>query len=387
MLPALRTSAAARTLTRSLAARRRWVATTLVVVVLQAGCGSEDQIRSYTIPKRELLYASNHVSPDRETPRPDTTSTAPTDRLLGAIVSNGPQTWYFKMAGPMRVVGSQEEAFQQFVGSIRFVDEQSQPQWELPPSWRESDSGQQLPTLSVEVDGTQLQVSVIQLGTRSTPDTILDHVNRWRRQMGLPPVPLDDLPAETASIPVAGGTAFLVNLLGQYQSVDMQRPSLRRDPAVSQEDDADAWFRYTAPAGWVEQPPPAFSQLAFAVSDGAETATITVSLLRGDGGGVLANVNRWRQQVGLTPVTEQEVAEAAEEFAIQQTTGQYVEVHGPGAEQEPEAIHGWIGLEQDRSWFIRMRGNARLVADQREGFRAFLQSIQFTGANGSGDGG
>jgi hypothetical protein len=178
-----------------------------------------------------------------------------------------------------------------------------------------------------------------------------------------------------------------VNLVGRYRTAYMHSPSLRGDAAASPEDDADARFRYTAPEGWVEQPPPAFSQLAFAVSDGAETATITVSLLRGDGGGVLANVNQWRQQVGLAPVDDQELAEVTEEFVIQQTAGQYVELGGSDAQREFEAICGWIGLERDRSWFIRMRGHARLVAGQRGAFREFLQSIQFTGSNGSGDGG
>lgn len=388
MRPWLPIPAAARSNLSASGRSSPWLVGLLTLVVLHCGCGSNEEIRSYTVPKREILYAANHVQPDSQSRPSEVDPAEPTDRLLGGIVSNGQQTWYFKLAGPLAAVGKQEAAFRQWIGSMRFADDQSAPQWELPPSWvQSSDAGQPLPAVSVEVDGIRLPLSVIQLATGSAPEAILDHVNRWRQQMRLATISLDELATQTTAVPVAGGTAILVNLMGRYVQ-DPSSHSLRREPADrSSADNADAWVRYTAPPDWNEEPPPPFSQLAFGVGSGPRKVTITVSLLRGEGGGVLANFNRWRQQVGLPPITDQQLAESVESITVDGVAGQYLEAAADGENPASEAIYGWIGLQQDRSWFVRLRGNAQLAAEQRTAFRDFLKSIQFTETDGSENGG
>ena len=41
-------------------------------------------------------------------------------RILGAISSHSGQTWFYKLAGPVSLVGDQEAAFESFIRSIRF---------------------------------------------------------------------------------------------------------------------------------------------------------------------------------------------------------------------------------------------------------------------------
>ncbi len=64
-------------------------------------------------------------------------------------------------------------------------------------------------------------------------------------------------------------------------------------------------LRLTLPAGWKESPPSEFRVASFRVrgKDAREDADVSVVPLPGDAGGDLANVNRWRGQVDLAPVT------------------------------------------------------------------------------------
>ena len=73
--------------------------------------------------------------------------------------------------------------------------------------------------------------------------------------------------------------------------------------------DKPAW---TVPAGWQEGPLAQFltAKYVIAGNDGAE-ASVNVSSLAGDGGGLLPNVNRWRAQLGLAPETEASLANSA----------------------------------------------------------------------------
>jgi hypothetical protein len=181
------------------------------------GCGSQDSVEHYRIPKRELLFAANHVTATEAAADRPARSAQPTDRMLGAIVPHGAQTWYFKMIGPMEAVVKEEAAFRQLIASIRFENDQSPPQWTLPDSWTEgAAAGPRFATLAVDVGGQTLEVSVMQLATSPSTNSLLDNVNRWRGQMLLPPITESQLPTETTTLDLAGGQATLVNLLGNY---------------------------------------------------------------------------------------------------------------------------------------------------------------------------
>ncbi len=201
----------------------RFVAGALCVLPL-LGCSSEEPIQRYKIPKPALLYAENHVE---KADAGATRSAGAVDQLLGAVLPHGTQTWYFKMTGPQAIVAKQETAFRQLIASIRFADAGARPQWTLPDDWRENPGvGPRLATLTVDVDGQTLEVSVIQLETSPSPTSLLDNVNRWRQQMQLPAITEKDLPRETVTVDLPDGTATLVSLLGRYSGGDTASSTL-----------------------------------------------------------------------------------------------------------------------------------------------------------------
>jgi len=69
--------------------------------------------------------------------------------------------------------------------------------------------------------------------------------------------------------------------------------------------DAGGKLTWTVPTGWQEGQLAQFLVAKYVIAgDGGAQAAVNVSSLAGDGGGFLANVNRWRGQLGLPPFTE-----------------------------------------------------------------------------------
>jgi hypothetical protein len=207
-----------------------------MTAALVAGCGAKESIDHYRVPKPELVYAANHVSTAARSDRPLAAAAAPTDRMLGAIVPHASQTWYFKMTGPTDAVARQRDAFRQLIESVRFAGDAEPPHWQLPPSWTEQPgTGPRLATLLVDVDGQMLEVSVMQLATSTSSSSLLDNINRWRKQMQLAPITAEQLPQETTALELPSGQATLVELLGNFQSGGMGNGALGgRDAPPSQ---------------------------------------------------------------------------------------------------------------------------------------------------------
>jgi hypothetical protein len=80
-------------------------------------------------------------------------------------------------------------------------------------------------------------------------------VNRWRGQVGLPPVGESDLPALLKPLDVAGGKATLVDMTGQSPASGKKTRIL----AVSLPHGAQTWFfKITGDEGTVESQKAAF---------------------------------------------------------------------------------------------------------------------------------
>lgn len=143
---------------------------------------------------------------------------------------------------------------------------------------------------------------------------------------------------------------------------------------------------FEKPEKWVAAITDTFSLLAFSVTEGSATARVTISQLQGDGGGLLQNVNRWRVQVNLPGLTEADLANQTEPFSVSDIQGVYLDCVGTNAQGGAEGVSGWIGLAAGRSWFVKIRGEAALVASQRDTLRKFLQTLKFNASQGASDG-
>ena len=108
--------------------------------------------------------------------------------------------------------------------------------------------------------------------------------------------------------------------------------------------------------------------------DGAE-ADLSITAFPGDVGGELANVNRWRGQVGLGDLTAAQLAGATQHFDANGLHLTVVDYPGQGA-AAAQRLLGAIVPVGSETWFFKLLGPAALVGREREAFMEFLKSIR-----------
>jgi len=156
-------------------------------------------------------------------------------------------------------------------------------------------------------------------------------------------------------------------------------------PGPSTAEAGAATIHYQAPAGWQEQPGDAARQGSFLVTgaDGAK-ADVSVITFPGDVGGDLANVNRWRNQIQLPPISDADLPNVATE--VDAPAGAFLVVdllnEAPMAAGHPARILGAILKQPAQTWFFKMMGDAALVEAQRPAFLDFLRTVQFNTPSG-----
>lgn len=137
-------------------------------------------------------------------------------------------------------------------------------------------------------------------------------------------------------------------------------------------------FRYVVPEGWEELEPTSM-RLVNLRPAGDPAAECSLTVLGGDGGGLAANVNRWRDQMGLEPQSEEEVARLPRTVLLGQPAtlvdlrGDY---RGMGDEARPGfALLGAVMVTDRFTLFLKMTGPEALVQAERPDFERFYASL------------
>jgi hypothetical protein len=139
-------------------------------------------------------------------------------------------------------------------------------------------------------------------------------------------------------------------------------------------------IQVVAPQGWEEGAPGSMRVASFAVkgADGA-TADVSVIPLPGNSGSVLDNVNRWRGQIQLPPLSSADDPALGTE--MEGKAGKMIVTHmvseGPVLDGKKAAISAAILKANGITWFFKITGEAALVTAQREAFEEFVRSATF----------
>lgn len=91
------------------------------------------------------------------------------------------------------------------------------------------------------------------------------------------------------------------------------------------------------------------------------------------GGNLLANVNRWRGQLELSPINEEQLEKSIVDVKAGNATGKYVALFG-SLETILVAVFPSTG---GGSWFVKLRGNQDLAKNQAAAFKTFIISLRF----------
>jgi hypothetical protein len=172
--------------------------------------------------------------------------------------------------------------------------------------------------------------------------------------------------------------------LGFLKSVSFAEnaPQQIADTTASSTDNENAGSIWTVPTGWQSMPPAQFLLVEYSISgiDGAK-AEVNVAEMGGDGGGLLANVNRWRGQIGLGAVGENDPAQFAQALDVPGGTATVVDLAGTDAKTgAPTRLVGAIVSQNGQTWFYKLMGDQQIVAQQKDAFTKFIQSANYANA-------
>jgi hypothetical protein len=301
--------------------------------------------------------------------------------------------------------------------------------WTLPEGWQEKPpSEMRVAGFSVMgKDGQSADVSVIPLPIVGRD---LELVNMWRQQVQLPPT--TDPAAANQAEPVAigadpgrlftfvseqpmigksreqilvamltrGSMSWFFKMTGEESFVASQRPGFLQflksvsfnessavppHPLITPETSSTensgkpVW---TVPPDWREVPAAEFLLAEYVITgtNGAK-ADVNVAMLSGAGGGVLPNVNRWRGQLGLPPITDNDLATTTSTLDVAGGQATMVDLTGTDAKTGRKArLIGVILPQSGQAWFYKLMGDEQIVGQQKEAFTRFIQSVKYPNA-------
>src|SRR5438477_6247290 len=348
-----------------------------VVAILLAGCEKNSEIKVYRVSKAPL----EESAAQQEDAMPTNTA-AP--RMPGGLAGTSP------------------------------------PAVNTPPNWEpQAPSQMRQASFLVKGDnGAVADISLVSLGTAA--GNALDNVNRWLEQLGQPPITEQKLADVAQRLRTSLGDVIIVDLAGLPKDADPAKDGRiiagmittadstlffkmrgNADLTEAQKGDFIKWvaavcnaqteakspqmaamplqdagapqIKWNTPEGWTEVSPSSMRYASFSASDG-ESGKIDISVVTfaGDGGSDADNVNRWRGQIGLSPVDQDTVNSQITPLKSADTTFSTTDIAGSKA----RTIAAWTRRE-GRVWFFKATGPNAAVEKEKPNFVKFIESVGF----------
>lgn len=182
---------------------------------------------------------------------------------------------------------------------------------------------------------------------------------------------INDLPPEARGVP--SGPLTEMTLPPGHPPIDgmTTTPAASADMASTAVPTpaAAAGLAWTAPVTWKPKAGSAMRKGSYAVSGPEGEADLSVTAFPGNVGGDLANINRWRSQVGLPPVAD--VADGAQPLEANGLKMLVLDAANNGTR-----ILGAIVPRPGETWFFKLTGPDALVAREKPAFLEFLESVR-----------
>jgi len=296
--------------------------------------------------------------------------------------------------------------------------------WTLPPDWtyQPDQTGMRKGSFAVkDKDGHEAVIAVTVFPGDVGGD--LANINRWRGQVQLPPIGDADLASVMTETALPAGTFKRVDLTGSEAGADAAHEHSSRLIGAWLKQDNRTWFfkmigeaslvdtqrtafdgflksihfndavassgpasvepppvmnapasgelTWTAPSSWETKPLGTMRKASYTVGGQADFSIISFP---GQAGGDLANVNRWRGQVQLPPLTEEQLPAETQSLTSGSLTFTLVDFAGQ-SKAGPTRLVGAILAFGDQSYFFKLMGPDAVVAGAKPEFIAFLKSV------------
>ena len=293
--------------------------------------------------------------------------------------------------------------------------------WDVPPAWKTVQSNQPMRIATYDASGAEVTVTAFPGPAGGT----LANVNRWRGQIGIGEIGEAELAqllttarvnsTEVATLAMTGsqgqvmlgaiinpgdGKTWFVKSTTDATAAAALRPTFdafaktfrvegaggksaaapSQAPSASQPPQQPSTpqgmnpiegrlAHYAAPSNWAaDAQAGGIIAAGFTATNAAGGARITATSLANDGGGDLANINRWRGQLGLADVP----ALSQVQFADIVAGAKAVDLANAAGTDRMIAVIVTV----DRStWFFKLRGSVAGVEAERENFAAFVRTV------------
>ena len=134
--------------------------------------------------------------------------------------------------------------------------------------------------------------------------------------------------------------------------------------------DAPKWA--PLPAGWTVGPENSMRKATWIVTGPNDSkAEIAVTVFPGSVGGLTANVNRWRGQIGLPPASPDEIAASAKSAKVSGLDSQRFVMTSADGKKSVDAV---MTSKDGATWFFKMNGETAAVQANSAAFVAFLSA-------------
>jgi hypothetical protein len=130
---------------------------------------------------------------------------------------------------------------------------------------------------------------------------------------------------------------------------------------------------WTMPSGWTEAPGDGMRLATFTPPGGLKTEG-TVVAIPGESGGELANVNRWRGQIGLPPTDDAGMAAARETLATKAGPASVYDF--TSKDKVPSRLIAAVVNAGGTSWFFKLKGDAAATESARSGFLMIVKGLK-----------
>ena len=130
---------------------------------------------------------------------------------------------------------------------------------------------------------------------------------------------------------------------------------------------------WIVPDGWRESPDrPPMRHATYLFDDESGAIEVAITRFPGDVGGMLANVNRWRGQVGLAPISAGELPALLEPFSNPGYEGHLIHLQGERGDMLVASVYESAA---DRTWFVRVIADPQVTRRVKDEVFAFSRTF------------
>lgn len=170
---------------------------------------------------------------------------------------------------------------------------------------------------------------------------------------------------------------FLLNSC-QDQSADIKIYRLAKVPQESLlpiGEESSSFSSTWRPEHWEALNPGEFRLMLFKLKNiNEKDLEISLSYLPGDSGSELSNINRWREQIALPPISEEKMQSI--KLIGKNSLGTYAHFFFEGKESQDQSLAVAYQSFQQGRLFMKLKGMKNLVEQEKHNFQLFCETLK-----------